>query len=216
MRTGPGSYIVRNLHWSLSDAVYKNKSESQLVSEFQCVSLSKHSSVYLLFYLSEKYLLQLITCFSVVKLCPTLCDPWTAACQASLSFSISWNFVYHWVGDAISSSVVPFSSCLQSCPASGSFPVSQLFASGGQSIVVSASASVLPVNILDWFPLGLVWSPCSPRDSQESSPTPQFKSISFSAFSLLYGPVFTSIHDYWGKPYLDYMDLCQQSTVSTF
>jgi len=106
-------------------------------------------------------------------------------------------FAYHWVGDAISSSVVPFSSCLQSCPASGSFPVSQLFASGGQSIVASASASVLPMNIQDWFPLGLVWSPCSPRGSQESSPTSQFKSISSSAFSLLYGPVFTSIHDYW-------------------
>ena len=64
----------------------------------------------------------------------------------------------------ISSSVTPFSSCLQSFPASGSFPMSQLFASGGQSRV-SASASVLPMNTQDW-------SPCSPRDSQESSPTP--------------------------------------------
>ena len=54
--------------------------------------------------------------------------------------------------------------------------MSQLFAWGGQSIGVSASASVLPMNIQDWFPLdGLVESPCSPRDSQESSPTPQFK-----------------------------------------
>ena len=55
----------------------------------------------------------------------------------------------------ISFSVIPFSSCLQSFPASGSFPMSQLFTSGGQSIGVSASASVLPVNIQDWFPLGL-------------------------------------------------------------
>ena len=55
---------------------------------------------------------------------------------------------------AISSSVVPFSSCPQSFLASGSFPVSQLFASGGQSIGVSASASVLPMNIQDWFPIG--------------------------------------------------------------
>ena len=55
----------------------------------------------------------------------------------------------------ISSSVVPFSSCLQSFPASGSFPVSQLFASGGQNIRVSALASVLPMNIQGWFPLGL-------------------------------------------------------------
>ena len=63
----------------------------------------------------------------------------------------------HWVGDwhpIISSSAVPFSSCPQSFPASGSFPMSQLFAWGGQSIGVSASASVLPMNIQDWFPLG--------------------------------------------------------------
>ena len=60
-----------------------------------------------------------------------------------------------WCHPTISSSVVPFSSCLQSCPASGSFPMSQFFASGGQSIGVSASASVLPMNIQDWFPLGL-------------------------------------------------------------
>ena len=60
-----------------------------------------------------------------------------------------------WCHPTISSSVIPFSSCLQSFPASGSFPVSQFFASGGQSIIASASASVLPVNIQDWFPLGL-------------------------------------------------------------
>ena len=60
-----------------------------------------------------------------------------------------------WCHPTISSSVVPFSSCLQSFPASGSFPVSQFFPSGGQSVGVSASASVLPMNIQDWFPLGL-------------------------------------------------------------
>ena len=59
-----------------------------------------------------------------------------------------------WCHPAISSSVVPFSSCPQSLPASGSFPMSQLFSSGGQSIRDSASASVLPMDILDWFPLG--------------------------------------------------------------
>ena len=91
----------------------------------------------------------------------------------SNSWPLSW-----WCHPTISSSVVPFSSCHQSFPASGSFPMSQFFASGGQSWSSSASASVLPMNIYDWFPLGwLVWSPCSPRDSQESSPTPQFKSI---------------------------------------
>ena len=67
----------------------------------------------------------------------------------SNSCPLSW-----WYHPSISSSVIPFSSHLQSFPASGSFPVSQLFVSGGQSIGVSASASVLPMNIQDWFPLG--------------------------------------------------------------
>ena len=65
-----------------------------------------------------------------------------------------------WCHPIISSSVVPFSSCLQSFPASGSFPRNQVFASGGQNIAVSASASVLPMNIQDWFPLGWTcWIP---------------------------------------------------------
>ena len=63
-----------------------------------------------------------------------------------------------WCHPAISSSVVPFSSCPQSLPASGSFPMSQHFTWGGQSIGVSASASVLPMNTEDWFPLG--WTAC--------------------------------------------------------
>ena len=92
-----------------------------------------------------------------------------------------------WCHPIISSSVVPFSSCLKSFSASESFLMSQFFASGGHSIGVSASASVLPMNIQDWFPYGgLVGSPCSPRDSQESFPTPQFKSINSSALSFLY------------------------------
>ena len=104
-----------------------------------------------------------------------------------------------WCHSTILSSVVPFSSSLQSFPASGSFLMSQLFTSGGQSIGVSASALVLPMNTQDWPPLGwLVGSPCSPRDSQESSPTPQFKTIN-SALSFLYSPTLTSIHDYWKK-----------------
>ena len=85
--------------------------------------------------------------------------PWTAARQASLSIIDSQSLLKlspssQWCHTAISSSVVPFSSCLQSFQASGSFPVSQFFASGDQSIGVSASASVLPMNIQDWFPLG--------------------------------------------------------------
>ena len=95
-----------------------------------------------------------------------------------------------WCHPIISSSVVPFSSCPQSFPASGCFQMSNLSASGGQSIGVSASTSVLSVNTQDW-------SPCSPRDSQESSPTPQFKSINSLALSFLYSPTLTSIHGYW-------------------
>ena len=68
----------------------------------------------------------------------------------SNSCSLSW-----WCHPTISSSVIPFSSCLQYFPASGAFPVSQFFTSGGQRIGVSASTSVLPMNIQDWFPLGL-------------------------------------------------------------
>ena len=106
---------------------------------------------------------------------------------------LSW-----WCHPTISSSVVPFSSCLQSFPASGFFQMSQLFAWGGQSIEVSASASVLPMNTQDWYPLGwMVGSPCTPGDSQESSPTPQFKSINALALSFLYRSTLTSIHDYW-------------------
>ena len=91
-----------------------------------------------------------------------------------------------WCHPTISSSVVPFSFCLQSFPASGSFQMSQLFASGGQSTGVSASTSVLPMNIQYWFPLGWTsWISLSPRVSQESSPIPQFKSINSSVLSFL-------------------------------
>ena len=90
-----------------------------------------------------------------------------------------------WCHPAISSSLVPFSSCPQSLPGSESFPMSQLFAWGGQSTGVSALASFLQRNPrADLLHNGLVGSPCSPRDSQESSPTPQFKSISSLALSL--------------------------------
>ena len=63
---------------------------------------------------------------------------------------------------------------------------------------------------------GLVGSPCSPRDSQESSPTPQFKSINSSALSFLYSPTLASIHDYWKNHSLDETELCWQSNVSAF
>ena len=109
-----------------------------------------------------------------------------------------------WCHPTISFSVIPFSSCLQSFPASGSSPMSHFFALDGQSTGLSALASVLPMNIQDWYPLDwLVGSPCCPRDSQESSPSPQFKSINSSVLSFLYSPTLTSVHDYWENHSLD-------------
>ena len=98
--------------------------------------------------------------------------PWTAALQVSLSFTMSQSLsnlcpLSQWCHPTISSSVVPFSYCLQSFPGSRSFPMSQLFPSGGWSIGVSASTSVLPVNTQDWSPLG--WTGWISLQSKELS-----------------------------------------------
>ena len=160
---------------------------------------------------------------SVAQSCLTLCDPmnrqharppcpsptpgvYSNSCPSS-----------RWCHPTISSSAVPFSSHLQAFPALGSSQMSQFFASGGQRIGISASVPVFPMNTQDWSPLGWTgWSPCSPRDSQESSPTPQFKNINFSALSFLHSPTLTSIHDHWKNHSLDQTDLCWQSYVSAF
>ena len=90
----------------------------------------------------------------------------------------------------------PFSSCPQSFPGSGSFPMSQLFTSGGQSVMLELQLQYQSFQwifrddfLYDW----LVWSPCCPKDSQESSPAPHFESINFLTRSLLYGTTFTSV-----------------------
>ena len=95
-------------------------------------------------------------CCSVASHIQLIVTPWSAECQASLSTptpGVCSNLCpsNQWCHPTITSSVVPFSSCLQSFPASGSFPMSQIFASGGQRIGVIATASVLPANIQDWF-----------------------------------------------------------------
>ena len=123
-----------------------------------------------------------LQCFSIS---PSVC---------SNSCTLIW-----WCPLTISSSVTPFSSCPQSFPASGSFPVSRPFTSGGQRIGASASASVFQwicrVDFLyDW----LVWSPCYPRDSQESFLGLQLESINSLALSL-YGPTLISVYDHWKK-----------------
>ena len=101
---------------------------------------------------------------SVAQLCPTLCDPTDCSMPGLPVHHQLLEFTQthvHWVSDAIqpiTSSFFPLFSCPQSFPASGSFLMSQFFASGGQSIGISASASVLPMKIQDWFPLG--WAGC--------------------------------------------------------
>ena len=126
-----------------------------------------------------------------------------------------------WCHPAISSSFVPFSSCPQSLPSSGSFPVSQLFASSGQSIGVSASASVLPMNTQDWSSLGWTgWISLQSKGlSRVFSNTIVQKNQFFSAqLSLQSNSSLqsTSIYDHWKNHILDQMDLCWQSNVSAF
>ena len=107
-----------------------------------------------------------------------------------------------WCHPTISSSVTLFSFCLQSFLASGSFTVSQLFASGGQNIGASASASVLPRSIQGWCLLRMTG--LLSKGSQESSPAPQFESINSSVLCLLYCPAHTSVHVCWKDCSLDY------------
>ena len=139
---------------------------------------------------------------SVTKLCPVLCN--ATDCSTS-GFPVLHHLPklaqtrVHWVGDAVqpsSSSVVPFSSCHQSFPASGSFLMRRLFASGGPSIGAPASASVLPMNIQALFPLGLTGliSLLSKGLSRVFSSTTIQKHHS-SALSLLYSPTLTFVHD---------------------
>ena len=119
-----------------------------------------------------------------------------------------------WCHPTISSSVVPFSSCLQSFPASGSFPMSWLFTSGGQSI--RASVSVLPMNILGWFSLGLTGmiSLLSKSFSRVFSSTKVWKHQFFGTQPSLWSNC--HIHTWHGYICFDYMDLGQQSDASAF
>ena len=129
---------------------------------------------------------------------------WTAAHQASLPITSSWRLLKLMSIESVMPSnhlilCHPFLLLSSIFPSIRVFfPVSHLFTSHDQSIGASTSASVLSMNIQDWSPLGLIGLiSLSPRDSQGSSPTPQFKSINALALSFLYGPTLTSIHDYW-------------------
>jgi len=121
-----------------------------------------------------------------------------------------------WCHPTILSSIVPF-SCLQSFPASGSFQMSQFFASGGQSIGVSASASVLPMNIQDWFPLGWTgWIFLQSKGLSRVFSNTTVQKHQFFGTQLFYCSALTSIHDYWKNHGFDWTDLCWQSNVSAF
>ena len=140
-------------------------------------------------------------------------SPSPGACSNSCPLS-------QWCYPTISSSVTPFSFCPPSLPASVSFPLFQWVGSFDQV----AKVLELPLQHQsfqwifrtdfpqDWF----VWSACSPRDSQESSPATEFASINSSVLSLLSCPTLTFLHDYWKNHIFDYMDLCLQSDVSAF
>ena len=125
-------------------------------------------------------------CCSFAQSCQTLCKPMNCSTPGlpiphHLKICPSSCPLHWWCHPAIASSDTLF--CPQSFPASGPFPMSRLFASDDQNTGVSTSASVLPTSFQGWFPLRLTgWSPCSPRDSQESSPASQIKGIN----SLMY------------------------------
>ena len=109
-----------------------------------------------------------------------------------------------WCHPAISSSVIPFSSCPQSLPASGSFPESQLLTWGGQRFGVSASASVLPVNTQDRSPLGWTgWISLQSKGLLRVFSNTTVQKHQFSVLSFLHSPTLTSIHDHWKNHSLD-------------
>ena len=109
-----------------------------------------------------------------------------------------------WCHPTISSSVIPFSSCPQSFPASGSLQMSQLFTSGGQSIGVSALASVLPMNTQDWSPLGWTgWISLQSKELSRVFSNTTVQKHRFFGAQLLYSPTLASIHDHWKNHSLD-------------
>ena len=161
-------------------------------------------------------------CCLVTKSCKILCDPmdcnapgFTCPSPSSGVYSNSYP-LSQWYHLTISSSAMPL-FCLQSFPASVSFPMSHFFASGGQSVGDSASASVLPMNVQGWFPLRLSgFISCCPKDSLESSSALHSKASILQCSAFFYCPALTSIHGYWKNHGFDYTDCYWQSDVSAF
>ena len=163
---------------------------------------------------THKYIIrQCSCCSSVAKLCLTLGDPKDCSMPGFFVLYYLPEFAHtrvHWVGDAIQPShhylSPPSPPALNLSQHQGLFQ--WVSAKDSQSSGVSAAASVLPMSIQGWFPSGLTdLNFCIPRDSQEASPAPQFKSISSSEVCLIYGSTLRSIRDYWKNHSFDYTDL---------
>ena len=152
-----------------------------------------------------------------------LWSPWTTACQAYLSITNSRSLLKFMSIE----SVMPSNHLILCCPLlllPLIFPSIRVFSK--ESVLHIRWPKLLEFQLqnksfqwifrIDFLQEWLVWSPCSLRDSQESSPTPQFKSINSSALSFFYSPTLTSIHDHWKNHSLDQRDLCWQSNASAF
>ena len=161
-----------------------------------------------------------LTCSSVTKSCLTLCDPMNCSMPVFPAFTISWSLLKLMSIE----SVMPSNHLILCHPLlllPSVFPSIRVFSNESFLHIRwpkywSFSFSISPSNEysgLISFRTELVWSPCCPKDSQESSLAPQFKSINSSALSLLYGPTLTSVHDDWKNYSFGYMDLCHQSDV---
>ena len=161
------------------------------------------------------------SCCSVTQLCPTLCDPMDCSTSSFLVLHHLLELAQtHPTESVMSSNHLVLCHPLLLLPSI--LPIISVFSNGS---VLHMLVKVLELHLqyqsfqwifrTDFLYDGLVGCPCSPRDSQESSPTSQFKSI-ISVLSYFYGPTLTFIHDYWKNHSLDYMNLCQQSKVSGF
>ena len=192
--------IIWPAAWKTSMQVKKQQLDSDM--EQQRIENWKRSTTKLCTVTLLISLLCRVQISSVSQSCLTLCDPMNCSTPGLPIHHQLLEFTQthlHRVRDAIQPShPLPSPSPPAPNPSQHqSFPVSQLFTWGGQSTGVSPLASFLPKKArTDLLQNGLVGSPCSPRDSQESSPTPQFKSIHSSMLIFLYSPTLTSIHDY--------------------
>ena len=130
------------------------RQKSELIQELFTLQRKLKGITYMSYFADEYSYISIICCSVAKLLCPTLCDPMDSSTLGPPILPLNSCSLSQWCYLSISSSAAPFSFCLQSFPASGSFPMSQ-FLSGGQSIEVSSSASVIPVNIQGWFHLGL-------------------------------------------------------------